>query len=553
MAISLEEIQKKLDSLKENYTKKLPEKLETLDRCWAKIIEQKAETDDYNLFYNVAHKLAGSATTFGFPEVSQICNQLQVDAQNLIEKKIPLTNETKSRISGLLEYLKLKALKSNLQEAISQPFLDLNSSFKENRQKKVIVVDDDTTLLANTALHLEAVGITVIALDKIEDLESVIQKEKPDLLIVDLSFPKGRFAGAEEVNRIKKSTPDIPPCLFMSANSTTDYRLASLRAGGRVHLVKPFAVDDLIAVIQQILCQQQSVWTVLIVDDDEALASQYKTLLKKNGFIVRVVCDSTQVLDQMSEHKPDLVLLDLHMPQVTGDELAGLIRQIDLFVATPIIFLSSEQDATKREEILRRGAEDFFDKTGSFENLLDLINRRLIRFSQMNHLIDHDVLTKLLNRRAFLARLEQEIVRARRHNESFVYALLDLDSFKSINDNYGHSIGDQVLQRLASLLENNFRRSDIIARIGGDEFVVVCPQSGTDDVLQKMDQVRSLFQNEQFFCGSENFTCTFSCGLAEFPLKNTASELLQAADAAVLKISKDSGKNKISTFKGNPL
>ena len=161
--------------------------------------------------------------------------------------------------------------------------------------------------------------------------------------------------------------------------------------------------------------------------------------------------------------------------------------------------------------------------------LVRLIKRRIRRFSQLNHLISHDFLTSLLNRKAFLYRAEQELMRARRYHEPVVCAMLDLDCFKQINDVHGHAMGDKVLIRLSRLLEENLRRSDIIARMGGDEFCLLLPCTNAKNLDSKFDTMQLAFKKIVFHSNGTDFTTSFCCGFAEFP-ENRLSRVCAASD-----------------------
>lgn len=154
-----------------------------------------------------------------------------------------------------------------------------------------------------------------------------------------------------------------------------------------------------------------------------------------------------------------------------------------------------------------------------------------------------DMLTSLPNRRAFMLAAEQEVLRAQRYGTSLSIALLDLDHFKTINDSYGHAAGDRVLVNRALLLVESMREVDLVARIGGEEFAILMPDTPLDEAVQAMERVRQSFGHN--LVGEQAIYCTASFGVAEYPGDDpTVDGLLAKADAA-LYVAKANGRNRV--------
>ncbi len=166
----------------------------------------------------------------------------------------------------------------------------------------------------------------------------------------------------------------------------------------------------------------------------------------------------------------------------------------------------------------------------------------------MSERIDRDALTGLLSRRAFLERLAARISEVTRHGRSLVFALLDIDHFKVVNDRHGHPTGDRVLQRIGRLLRDRFRIEDLRARWGGEEFAVVLVDEETATARKALDRVRREFGDADFEApDGTSFQVTFSAGLAEFPTDGyDAESLLATADDRLLR-AKKAGRNTIVT------
>lgn len=164
---------------------------------------------------------------------------------------------------------------------------------------------------------------------------------------------------------------------------------------------------------------------------------------------------------------------------------------------------------------------------------------------EVYQLATHDALTDLCNRRHFTELMEKEIARAQRHGRPLILCILDLDLFKPINDRYGHIAGDAVLRQFSEILRAYVRADDIAARIGGEEFAVLLPETAQEQAVQFAERLREAVASHEFRPGGEPQQITVSIGVADMaPQRDTRSALMRAADAALYR-AKDSGRNRV--------
>lgn len=201
----------------------------------------------------------------------------------------------------------------------------------------------------------------------------------------------------------------------------------------------------------------------------------------------------------------------------------------------------------------------FPGRSGAITSSQDEIRSRLAELERRNQLLEAeidrlrvfqdyaytDVLTEVPNRRFYHDRLLQEIARSRRGSHALCLALLDLDNFKDINDRLGHRCGDQALRFFAQFVRSNLRQEDVIARIGGDEFAVLLPDTSTERALRLFERIRSrLDRLELTLDGGGSVILAFSCGISEFRTEFTPDELIEEADQA-LYAAKTRGRNRV--------
>lgn len=273
------------------------------------------------------------------------------------------------------------------------------------------------------------------------------------------------------------------------------------------------------------------------------LAEHYSAVLSEAYFSVRVVDQPLQAMHILSEFNPELILMDIYMPDCSSVELAAVIRQEDAYVGVPIVFLSSEKNLDKQIDAMRQGGDKFLTKPIESHLLVSSVRCRVQRSRVLSSFLHRDSLTGLLNHTSSKEALETEVERARRRGTPFTFATIDIDHFKQVNDTYSHPVGDRVIKSLARLLQQRLRKTDVIGRFGGEEFAVLLPDTALDSVLP-LEQLRESFENIRQTIGATEFCVSFSCGVTAYPEHQTAEDILHHADVALYK-AKHQGRNRL--------
>ncbi len=233
--------------------------------------------------------------------------------------------------------------------------------------------------------------------------------------------------------------------------------------------------------------------TILIVDDERSnlniladiLKAKYKVILAKSG---------SQALGRAIKQPPDLVLLDIIMPEMNGYQVLYEMKNNELLKDIPVIFISALSNDEDEERGLVLGAVDYISKPFSHAIVLARVNNH-IKIVRQRKLIESiallDGLTEIPNRRNYNNRIIMEWTRAVREKTTISLLMLDIDYFKQYNDNYGHSKGDEALKSVAAALSNIISRpADFVARIGGEEFAILLPNTQAEGALKKAELIR---------------------------------------------------------------
>jgi len=220
---------------------------------------------------------------------------------------------------------------------------------------------------------------------------------------------------------------------------------------------------------------------VMIVDDDAFTTGFIKDCLEKANFLVTICNRSMQALQMIDEERPDLIVLDVLMPEIDGFGLCQRIRQNPGMLLTPIIFLTRKDNLEQRIRGFEVGGNDYMVKPFEPEELVARVRSHLSRLSTLHDMAIRDGLTRCYNQRHFKVRLEQEIARAKRYGYEASLLIIDIDRFKAINDTHGHLVGDMVVSTIAGLINATVRSTDMVSRYGGDEFAVLLIHAGRSE------------------------------------------------------------------------
>lgn len=535
-----------LARLRNTYLERLPHELEELGHLASTMTGSEADRPCLESLHQRLHKLAGSGGTFGLGNLSAQARSLELHLKAWLED-MPFSASPASRRALTDSIAALGATLGQMQPSVVTPLHAPAVTPHCGRNIHIWLVEDDFLLGQELVRLLEPFSYDVQLFTRIADAESATRHARPDILIMDVLFPE-EGENATEVLTLRPALQSLDcPLIFISSQGDFQSRLRAARLGAEGYFLKPLDVPRLVDRVEQIFQRRHAPpQRVLIVDDDLTLAEHFRLILVGAGMRAEVLHTPEAIMERVSAFRPELVLMDLHMPGCSGPELAGVIRQHDSWISLPIVYLSAETDFEKQMQALGRGADDFLNKPILDAHLVSAVRVRVDRARQLTDQISKDSLTGLLKHAGIKEAAEVETLRSRRNGRPVSLAMLDIDHFKSVNDTHGHATGDLVIKSIATLLRQRLRQSDIIGRYGGEEFVIILPACTIESARLLLDDIRIRFAALQFSHEGETFGCTLSAGIAcsvQFPALN-AAELLVVADQA-LYAAKHAGRNQV--------
>ncbi len=296
---------------------------------------------------------------------------------------------------------------------------------------------------------------------------------------------------------------------------------------------------------------------ILVVDDESDLRSLFGDLLREEGYDVDSAVNGKEALLKMEKNFFDLVITDIKMPGLDGIEVLKRVKEID--PDCEVIVVTGHGSIETALESMKLGAADYLTKPLNIDQIKVIAKRNLDKkesirksrkikfYKESSHM---DGLTGLYNHELFHRILQAEVSRAERYTRFLSLLMLDIDCFKTYNDNHGHPAGDIILQKIAGIFKNNSRDSDLIAGYGEDEFAIIVPETGKAAAWNLARRIRQRVEETIFEGGrtQPQGAITISVGVASFP-EDAADkdDLIERADQALCQ-AKNSGKNKVVLF-----
>ena len=302
---------------------------------------------------------------------------------------------------------------------------------------------------------------------------------------------------------------------------------------------------------------------VLLVEDDPLQALATKEILLKVGYDVVWAEDGINAIKEVKKEKPDIILLDLVLPGMDGYEVCRWLKLEETTKGIPVIMLTMKKELADKISGLQIGADDFLPKpynelelnariyaslrTKALQDELRMKNRQLEELlHKVNYMAITDALTGLFNRRRFHDVLISEYERAKRYSTPFSLVMVDIDHFKRVNDTFGHSVGDGVLKEVSAILKGSIREIDTASRYGGEEFILILPNTVKDNALIVAERMRLSIEQHTFQEIDRNITV--SIGISGMPDEKveTDEKLVRCADFALYR-AKQLGRNRTVT------
>lgn len=536
---------KKVKKIREDLIDSIPRRANKIEQLTNDLISATWDANKAKKLMSEIHNLRGLSGQQGLLNI----NELAGIAENMVEflrnNDHELDNKQKQELLNKVDNL-LKKLKHIDEDLELNPIThNIPSPPKTATAPMVLIVDDDQDFCRSLSAQIQNLGYKTKEIFKLTALEESLHKYKPQAIFMDIVFSGDREAGIEYIKQLQSKNAIACPIVYMSGRDDLAARLEAVRSGGISFLAKTFSLQHLKAILDSVVPLQTNIkFKVLIIEDDKVTSEYCTAILEHAGIEIVSLADPKEIFDQIIEFDPDVILLDMYMPEIDGFEMASIIRQHQTFTSIPIVIMSSETDVNKQFKMRSIGADDFILKPFQPHHLVDTILNRIKRSKHTKHMIYTDGLTGLMLFSKIKEQIQTLMESCLRYNLDYSIGLIDLDYFKKINDQYGHLAGDQILREFSEFLSSRVRKSDIVTRYGGEEFAVIFPYTSSENAVRALNSMRESFARRLKHSNIGEFYITFSGGVASITDYQDLDALLLAADKALYR-AKGSGRNHI--------
>ncbi|GAB4228100.1 MAG: response regulator [Stanieria sp.] len=514
-----QEFNQKMEQMWQQYQGLMVERLKILNLAATQASKTQLSSDLHHSAAQAAHKLAGVLGMFARETGTQLAREIET----LLQTNQVLSPIQREQLIFLVDDLSnLLALEEFTQ---TTPII--------NPAKLLLIVNNE---LKNQLQQLSS--LTEISWHQVDNLETAklwLQENSPYLVVLDLELSSDLAQNLAFITELTERTPPVK-VLVLSAEDQLTQRISIARAGASGFLVKPVTARQIEDTVKQLLQRSRQPnhserknpnTQILVVDDDPIFLKGTQTLLEPWGMQVTTLDEPLRFWELMQTTQPDLLILDVEMPQINGIELCQAIRNDPNWQELPVFFLTAHRDAETIQQVFAVGADDYITKPLVGVELLARITNRLERNRWLQNLSTKDTLTGLMNQ----PQSDRALTSLFKKNQSGCLAVVSMaeNELRQINLKYGHTMGNQVLQRWSHLLQTIFRQIEVLGYYGLGEFILGTVNLNYNEMRDRSSELATSLRRQVFTApNGERFQVDFKIAIAEYPANgNTLQALYQ--------------------------
>jgi len=490
---------------KDVFVQQLPKRIAAIEDIWAKLTSGSWDHLQLEALYERIREISENSKVFSLFQLNESVFSLEVYLSSFIGSDINPGTAQIDSITGLLRALKTAA---NLTAA------DQQTPAANSSAVSVFILGDKDGLMAELAGALQDLECELQYFADTESLLTQLEIQPPKLIVADTAELPHMPPLSAELVRLQSHMSIKVPLIFISSSTALQLRVDAIRAGGDGYFVTPL---DAVAVATQIrdmaLPRQQNPYSVLVVEDDPTQADFAASILRKAGMEVLQVTEPVKVIKSLRNFKPDLILMDIYMPEVNGLELTTIIRDHKEFVTIPIVFVSGEQNTDKQLDALSVGGDDFIAKPIRPKHLLGIVETKIRRARQLLSATGqppkHDRVTGLFSRQHFLDHIAKFIDDDTAPTPAGVI-LVQPDKLVELRDKIGVGGVDHLLSELSTVITEQVRDQDLAARIDEHSVAVLLRRDTEEAMIDQAEQILNRISQHRF---AEGLEVTGSIGL----------------------------------------
>lgn len=489
------EYQEKYQDLRASYLSKLPKQLDMIDNGWSMLNNINWDHAKLENIQRAVHSIAGTAGSFGLTELSNNAFQLDEILRKFVQQRNIPDNATKIKA-----YSYIQSMLENAGVTSKLPHVeDLNAT----NATKVLIVDDDEDQASFVELLCFELGCATKTLKSPSEVALYVKEEVPDVILMDIVFPEGQLAGIDSVKEIYQAIGFKVPIVFISSRNDLSSRVKAYRAGGLGYLHKPIDIAELKVQLELLNNHKNYHAKILIIDDDSDFIDLVKSMLENQGFYSIGSSKPSEVIHLLERHRPDILLLDINMPGIKGDEILSVLRQEIKYAKLPILLITGDTSPATISYCTTHGANGVIPKPLEFNVLLDSIHSVLKSSKALDAVMERvtqkDANSKNVQRHYFFNRVENAI-RLSSKNDQQVLASISFKNHENIRRQTGISHIDELTEDITYVIQHDLAENEFITQISELHFALILTntsQASLDNRLRKLIERISNLQPTQ--------------------------------------------------------
>lgn len=495
----------------QRYFEESQEQLQELDRLLNDLREMPDSRELLESVQRIFHNFAGSGALYSAPKISAIGGEGEYTCYSASISERPLSTDELGQFERLV-----RNLRGEFQSLISRGE-EAGQNLRPTRRGIPILylVSKSPELDRDLSEYLSKRGVQVENLGSIEEARKRLDTAMPDLVAVNTSLADGTGYEFVQEIRAREASPFIPILLVGESNSFLD-KVEAIHCGADGFVTSPPDPATIFRKFKSLLARRKAGSArILAVEDDPAQGRFLEECLASEGYLVRVIDDPLQFEAEIHAFRPNLVLMDVLLPTMSGYDLVKFLRQEEGFAAVPVIFLTTEGQRRSMVKGVEVGGDDYLVKPISSTDLVTTVRSRLARYRSLQDLMDHDELTSLLAHVPFLQQARLCLSRFTRRDIAYAMVFLQIDQMEDHVKRHGPKIRGILVQRLAKFLKRKVRQTDIMGLYADNLIAVVLEHLTEKDAARLIRRLQLEFAALDHPIGkSKSVRATFCAGIS---------------------------------------